>query len=115
MQKSEGKSSVLVGAQLGTVASLACFLISVVVLPGLEWRQWTCDVCYAEDGPYPYFPSKVWHLDLYGHSIYGQSQFLEQIPFQVDLLKFIVPPLSLFLFALFVVIYRRTYRPQFRE
>jgi hypothetical protein len=117
MEQSNASDSTLVWSTLGAITSLLCLVGSALVLPGLEWTQvkWgTITICGT--GPLPAVPIRTpgieWHLTLYGKTIYTHLD--EQIPFQLPLLKIIIPALSAISLLMFVVIYRRCYRAQFR-
>ena len=114
MEQSNRSESTLVWSTLGAITSLLCLVGSALVLPGLEWTQvkWG-PIIYCGDGPTPSFsrPEMEWHLTLYGKTIYTHLE--EQIPFELPILKVILPALSAISLIGFVVIYRRSYRAQF--
>ena len=113
MEQSKSSDSTLVWLTLGAITSLLCLVGSALVLPGLEWTQvrWG-PIIYCGNGSTPAFqpPGTEWHLKLHDKTIY--THFEEQMPFQLPLLKIIIPALSAISLLVFVVIYRRCYRAQ---
>lgn len=116
MERPNVTHSTLIWSLFGVMVSLVCLIGSVVILPGLEWAQLKSGtVGYGGHDPQPYIhlPEKVWHLELYGHTLYTNLD--EETPFQPQLLKVILPVVSAISLLVFLVIYRTSYRAQFRE